>query len=242
MYAEGYANAATMALLLLCVMQWLANADAVLGSDKIMGTLGGILPTISLMISMIMRLIPQFVRRGHAISNALNACTAARNPSTSMVSSNVFAEEAESAPVAKEAQKTERARHQKQRTEQNGANKPARRFSAIRFADHLRTVTTLMEWSMENSLETADSMHCRGWGANRKRTTFRRNHFRTYDAFALGALALLSVGTAAAAYTLMNGFGFFPAFHGSLGNPLAALYALALCFPLMLELLGKVRR
>ena len=95
---------------------------------------------------------------------------------------------------------------------------------------------------MENSLEAADSMHCRGWGANRKRTTFCRNHFRTYDAFVLGALALPSVGAAAAAYTLMNGFGFFPAFHGSLGNPLAALYALALCFPLILELLGKVRR
>ena len=90
-YAEGYANAATMALLLLCVMQWFANADAVLGSDKVMGALGGILPTISLMISMIMRLIPQFVRRGHAISNALNACTAARSPSTTMVSGDVFA-------------------------------------------------------------------------------------------------------------------------------------------------------
>lgn len=241
-YAEGYANAATMALLLLCVMQWFANADAVLGSDKVMGALGGILPTISLMISMIMRLIPQFVRRGHAISNALNACTAARNPSTTMVSGDVFAEEAESAPAAKEAHEAERARHQKRHAEQNGANKPAQRFSAIRFADHLRTVTTLMGWSMENSLETADSMHCRGWGANRKRTTFRRNRFRTYDAFALGALTLLSVGAAAAAYTLMNGFGFFPSFHGSLGNPLAALYALALCFPLMLELLGKVRR
>ena len=153
-----------------------------------------------------------------------------------MVSGDAFAEEAESAPAAKEAQKTKRARHQKQRTEQNGANKPARRFSAIRFADHLRTVTTLMGWSMENSLETADSMHCRGWGANRKRTTFRRNRFRTYDALALGALALLSVGASAAAYTLMDGF------HGSLGNPLVALYALALCFPFMLELLGKVRR
>lgn len=181
-YAEGYANAATMALLLLCVMQWFANADAVLSSDKIMGTLGGILPTISLMISMIMRLIPQFVRRGHAISNALNACTAARNPSTTMVSGDVFAEEAESAPVAKEAHEAKRARRQKRHAEQNGVNKPARRFSAIRFADHLRTVTTLMGWSMENSLETADSMHCRGWGANRKRTTFRRNHFRTYGA------------------------------------------------------------
>ncbi len=118
-----------------------------------MGTLGGILPTISLMISMIMRLIPQFVRRGHAISNALNACTAARNPSTSMVSSNVFAEEAESAPVAKEAHEAKRACRQKRHAEQNGVNKPARRFSAIRFADHLRTVTTLMGWSMENSLK-----------------------------------------------------------------------------------------
>ena len=79
----------------------------------------------------------------------------------------------------------------------------------------------------------------RSWGGAWKT---RRNRFRTYDAFALGALTLLSVGAAAAAYTLMNGFGFFPAFHGSLGSPLAALYALALCFPLMLELLGKVRR
>lgn len=40
----------------------------------------------------------------------------------------------------------------------------------------------------------------------------------------------------------MDGFGFFPAFHGSLSNPLVALYVLALCFPFMLELLGKVRR
>lgn len=241
-YAEGYANAATMALLLLCVMQWFANADAVLGSDKVMGTLGGILPTISLMISMIMRLIPQFVRRGHAINNALNACTAARNPSASMVSGGAFAKEAESSPTAKEAHEAECARHQERRAEQNDANKPAHRFSTIRFADHLRTVTTLMEWSMENSLETADSMRCRGWGANRKRTTFRRNRLRAYDALLLGALALLSAGAATAAYTLMDGFGFFPAFHGSLGNPLIALYALALCFPFMLELLGKVRR
>ncbi len=79
-YAEGYANAATMALLLLCVMQWFANANAVLGSDKVMGTLGGILPTISLMISMIMRFIPQFVRRGHAISNALECLHRSTQP------------------------------------------------------------------------------------------------------------------------------------------------------------------
>ena len=86
-YAEGYANAATMALLLLCVMQWFANADAVLGSDKVMGASGRHFahhrPDD---LHDHACLIPQFVRRGHAISNALNACTAARSPSTTMVS------------------------------------------------------------------------------------------------------------------------------------------------------------
>ena len=45
-YAEGYANAATMALLLLCAMQWFANADAVLGSDKLMGALASCPPSV----------------------------------------------------------------------------------------------------------------------------------------------------------------------------------------------------
>lgn len=189
-YAEGYANAATMALLLLCVMQWFANADAVLGSDKVMGVLGGALPTTGLMVSMAMRLIPHFVRRGRTIESALGACTAACIPGT----------------------------------------------------ERLRIATTLMGWSMENSLETADSMRCRGWGVARKRTTFRRNRFRSYDALVLSVLALLSAVAAVAAYSLMDGFGFFPSFHGSWGNPFIVLYALALCFPLALELLGKVRR
>ncbi len=189
-YAEGYANAATMALLLLCVMQWFANADAVLGSDKVMGVLGGVLPTTGLMVSMAMRLIPHFVRRGRTIESALGACTAACIPGT----------------------------------------------------ERLRVATTLMGWSMENSLETADSMRCRGWGVARKRTTFRRNRFCSYDALVLSVLALLSVGAAVAAYSLMDGFGFFPSFHGSWGNPFIVLYALALCFPLALEPLGKVRR
>ena len=75
-YAEGYANAATMALLFLCVLQWFANASMVLSSDKVMGALGSVLPTIGLMISMVMRLIPRFVRRGRSINAALGACTA----------------------------------------------------------------------------------------------------------------------------------------------------------------------
>lgn len=203
-YAEGYANAATMAVLLVCVMQWFSNADAVLGSDKIMGTLGGVLPTIGLMVSMIMRLVPRFVQRGRSINAALGACTAARP-----------------------------------QKESANAGKPALHARA---SDQLRISTTLMGWSMEDSLESADSMRCRGWGAVRKRTTFRRTRFRLRDAAALGVLAALIAGASAASCLLMDGFGFFPALHGTPASPLIALYALLLCFPLLLELTGKVRR
>lgn len=214
-YAEGYANALTMAALLLCVMQWFSNANAVLGSDKVMGALGGILPTISLMVSMIMRLIPRFVKRGRTINSALAACTAARPGHTPT-------------PASADAQ-------------QPNAH-TGKRLTRIRFADQLRVSTTLMGWSMEDSLESADSMRCRGWGAAHKRTTFRRNRFRLRDAAALSALAALTVAAAFAAYSLANGFGFFPALHGTLASPVAALYVSVLAFPLFLELAGKVRR
>lgn len=214
-YAEGYANALTMATLLLCVMQWFSNANAVLGSDKVMGALGGILPTISLVVSMIMRLIPRFVKRGRTINSALAACTAARP---------------DHAPTPASANAQQPKAH------------TGKRLSRVRFADQLRVSTTLMGWSMEDSLESADSMRCRGWGAVRKRTTFRRNRFRLRDATALSALAALTVAAAFAAYSLANGFGFFPAPHGTLASPVAALYAPVLAFPLLLELAGKVRR
>ena len=211
-YAEGYANAATMALLLVCVMQWFANADAVLGSDKVMGALGRVLPTVGLMLSMVMRLIPRFVRRGRTINAALGACTAARG------GGDATTECSEPSPET-----TKRPRR-------------------ARFSDQLRTVTTLMGWSMEDSLEAADSMRCRGWGATRKRTTFQRQRFRTRDGALLAVLALFTAAAGVAAWQLMQGFGFFPALHGTLASPLACATIPLLCFPFILELPGKVRR
>ena len=95
---------------------------------------------------------------------------------------------------------------------------------------------------MEDSLEAADSMRCRGWGATRKRTTFQRQRFRTRDGALLAVLALFAAAAAVAAWQLMQGFGFFPALHGTLASPLACATIPLLCFPLVLELLGKVRR
>lgn len=234
-YAEGYANALTMAALLLCVMQWFSNANAVLGSDKVMGALGSVLPTISLMVSMIMRLIPRFVKRGRTINSALAACTAAR-PCGSAIATGTAAQAGNNTatPTSNPSEANS--------TQQPANSRSAKRLNRIRFADQLRVSTTLMGWSMEDSLESADSMRCRGWGAVRKRTTFRRNRFRLHDAAAAIALATLTAAAAFAAYSLANGFGFFPALHGTLASPVAALYVPVLAFPLFLELAGKVRR
>ena len=149
-YAEGYANALTMAALLLCVMQWFSNANAVLGSDKVMGALGGILPTISLMVSMIMRLIPRFVKRGRTINSALAACTAARAKHNTAVTSTAAQAGNNTAVHASNPSETISAPCAE-------GIRPTKRLSRVRFADQLRVSTTLMGWSMEDSLESADS-------------------------------------------------------------------------------------
>ncbi len=233
-YAEGYANAATMALLLVCVMQWFSNADAVLGSDKVMGVLGRALPTVGLMLSMTMRLIPRFVRRGRTINAALGACTAAHATGTEAhTSQHLSAETAKPQTAGATATKAAYAQP---------CPATPKRTRRAHFSDQLRTVTTLMGWSMEDSLEAADSMRCRGWGATRKRTTFQRQRLRTRDGVLLAVLTLFTAAAGIAAWQLMQGFGFFPALHGTLASPLAAAIVPLLCFPLLLELLGKVRR
>ena len=76
-YFESLAYGACMGLLLVATFQWFSNAAAVITSDKIMLLLGSVAPTVGLLITMTMRLVPQFVRRGSTIADARNACTAA---------------------------------------------------------------------------------------------------------------------------------------------------------------------
>ena len=76
-YLESFAYGACMGLLLVATFQWLSSAAAVLTSDKIMTLLGPAAPTVGLLLTMTMRLVPQFVRRGASVSDARTACTAA---------------------------------------------------------------------------------------------------------------------------------------------------------------------
>lgn len=78
-YAESLAYGACMGMLLASVFYWFSNAAQVLSIDKIMALLGNTLPTVTLMVSMAARLVPELVRRGRTISNAQLACTSANS-------------------------------------------------------------------------------------------------------------------------------------------------------------------
>lgn len=160
-YLESLAYGACMGALLIAVMQWFSNAAQILTSDKVMLLLGRAFPLVSLLVSMTLRLVPHFARRGASISQAMQANTAAS---------------------------------------QDGNAK----------ADRLRQVTVLMGWGMEDSLDMADAMRARGWGAAGQRTSYSRWEFRLYDGVACAVLVALIVLCAFAAAFACGAFSFYP--------------------------------
>lgn len=76
-YAESLAYGACMGAMLAAVVLWFANASCVLTSGKVLLLMGNALPTVSLMVSMALRLVPQFVRRAAEIRAVQSACAPA---------------------------------------------------------------------------------------------------------------------------------------------------------------------
>ncbi|MCL2492387.1 MAG: energy-coupling factor transporter transmembrane protein EcfT [Coriobacteriia bacterium] len=193
-YLESVVYGACMGLMLAAVMLWFFNATVILTTDKVMSVMGNTMPTIGLMISMMMRLVPQFVARGTLITDTAHATSAA-----------------------------------------------APRTMAESTAVRLRQVSVLMGWSMEDSLETADAMRARGWGAATRRTTYQRYRFRSFDGIILVILGTLSLVSIVLAWRVTERFSFFPTI-----SPLAwwwgyAPYALLMGLPLLIGLADDAR-
>lgn len=75
-YAESLAYGLVMGALLIAVLMWIEGMAYVVGHDELLALGRGALPTISLMASMTMRLVPQLVRRASSVRTALDATTA----------------------------------------------------------------------------------------------------------------------------------------------------------------------
>lgn len=176
--------------MLLAVLLWFQCYQKLMTQEKFLYLFGRILPTLALMVSMILKLIPQSQYKVHCIEQA-------------------------QAGLA-------------------GGHGNATRRQGLHRA--VRTASILVSWSMEDAIETADSMRARGYGAAR-RTTYSNFRLAAQDGWALAFLALALGGNLFAILTYGQAFTFYPRLSPVSGVPLWAygLYAVMLAFPLILE-------
>jgi energy-coupling factor transport system permease protein len=123
-----------------------------------------------------------------------------------------------------------------------GEPEPGRAFRD-RIREGLYAMTTLMTWSMEGSIATADAMKARGYGAGR-RTTFSLSRFGRTDARVLSLLVVLFAVVTVAHFAGSTGFALYPN-AAPIRTDLPALaayvsYAALLAIPLWMEIEEKL--
>lgn len=192
-YLESMVYGLCMGGLFVASVLWFEAAASMLEYDKVLALLGNAAPVIALMISMCMRLIPQFLRRGRTVLAVQDAIDVPGRAPTDSVRS------------------------------------------------HLRASSVLMGWGMEDSLERADAMRSRGWGAATRRTTYTRYRLGRSDAAALVGLALFGVATAAVAWAATTQYSFYPQL--SVPAPWLgyAVYAVWMVLPCVLHAIDEKR-
>lgn len=178
-YAESLAYGAVMGALLVSVLLWFEAAASVVGQDEFMELGGGMLPSVTLAVSMVMRLIPQLVRRARMTRDTLHATSG-----------------------------SERGR-----------------------AEGMRLLSVLLTWSLEDSVERADSMRARGWGSGVRRSTYVSHVLRPLDVVALGCVAALLALAAWGAAQTVAGWRFYPHMTGEASLAVLAPYALLCLMP-----------
>ena len=76
-YAESLAYGACMGALLVSTLLWFEAMALAITPDRVLSTAGRLLPTVSLVVSVAMGLVPQLMRRAQGMRHALHACTCA---------------------------------------------------------------------------------------------------------------------------------------------------------------------
>ena len=129
-----------MALMLCAVILWFQCYSRVMTSDKFICLFGRLIPALSLIISMILRFLPQFIRRSRVIEQG-----------------------------------------------QRGIGRDGSGSFRKKFRYGLQRFSILITWSLENAIQTGDSMKSRGYGL-KGRTAYSIFRFTARD----GLLLLLT--------------------------------------------------
>lgn len=129
--------------MLVCVINWFSCYQEVMTSDKFIYLFGRIIPSLSLVLSMVFRFVPKFRDHIEKVSNAQKCI--GRDVTNGTV--------------------IERSKH------------------------GMKILSIMTTWALENSVETADSMRCRGYGL-RGRVNFSIFHFDRRDLLLCGLFSL----------------------------------------------------
>ena len=192
-YLESLAYGLCMGGLFVASVLWFEAAASMLEYNKVLALLGNAAPVIALMISMCMRLIPQFLRRGRSVLAV-----------------------------------------------QDAIDVPGR-APADPVRSRLRASSVLMGWGMEDSLERADAMRSRGWGAVARRTTYARYRVRRSDVVALVLLALFGAAAVAVAWIATPQYSFYPQLSAPAQWPGYVVYAAWMALPCVLHTIDEKR-
>ena len=160
------------AIIIGAMLLWFSTFNQVMGVERILGAIGKVLPNVSLLITMIMRFIPQYTRHQRKVSmvNKVNK----RNYGEKINLLNREKNEKENVIEACKKQK-----------KKNGIDKI---IDSIKEGSRTFSITTT--WALENSIYTADSMKARGFGTGR-RTNYSNYKFQKRDYLLMGWLVIL---------------------------------------------------
>lgn len=196
-FLESLLYGLAMAGMFVASVQWFAACSHMLTHDKVLALFGSAAPVVALMISMTMRLVPRFLRQGRtiaAVQDVARSCFVADGRAGLGTGPAACGSE----PCDPAPSKVARA----------GALQGGGLLARV--ADRLRQSSVLMGWAMEDSLETADAMRARGWGARRRRTTYAPYRFTLCDAAAIVLLVLGGAAVAWVAWRVTAPFAFYP--------------------------------
>lgn len=107
-----------------------------------------------------------------------------------------------------------------------------------RIKNGIRIISIMLSWSMENAIETADSMKSRGFGL-KGRTAYSIYKFDRRDLIVLIVIALLGVSVSVSAITGVIDFNYYPSIKGNLTDVLSLvtffLYGILMLVPTILN-------
>lgn len=107
-----------------------------------------------------------------------------------------------------------------------------------RIKNGIRIISIMLSWSMENAIETSDSMKSRGFGL-KGRTAYSIYKFDRRDLIVLIIVAVLGVSVSVSAISGVIDFNYFPSIKGNLTDVLSLvtffLYGILMLIPTILN-------